>query len=216
MGTLGLSTADRDSHIGWDLGAAAVARRLTAALDGQLVEQTYSRLVIDCNRPLGVAESIVASSGGIPIPGNAQVSPGEADRRARAIFHPYHDHIRGQLDRRAAERRASVLVAIHSFTPTLFGADRPWHVGILYRDPRLAAPLLQLLREETGLVVGDNEPYSVGDLTDFTIIQHGERRGIPHVEVEIRQDLIAEAAGQAEWAERFARVLREASAGLPA
>jgi predicted N-formylglutamate amidohydrolase len=108
-----------------------------------------------------------------------------------------------------------VLIAVHSFTPSLLGADRPWHVGILYRDRRLAAPVLQRLRQETDLVVGDNEPYAAGELTDFTIVEHGERRGIAHVEVEIRQDLIREPAGQAEWAERFARVLREATAGFP-
>ncbi len=216
LGSLGLSPAELETHIAWDLGAASVARRLAEALDGRLVEQRYSRLAIDCNRPLGVADSIVATSGGILVPGNAPLAPGEADRRARAIFHPYHDQIRSELDRRHTEGRPTVLVAMHSFTPSLWGADRPWHAGILYRDGRLAAPVLHLLRQERGLVIGDNEPYSAGELTDFTIVEHGERRGIPHVEIEIRQDLILEPAGQAEWAERFARILRQASGRLPA
>jgi predicted N-formylglutamate amidohydrolase len=99
-------------------------------------------------------------------------------------------------------------VAVHSFTPRFLDRARPWHVGVLYnRDPRLAKPLLRALRQEGGLVVGDNEPYAVGDLTDYSVVNHGERRGIPHVEIEIRQDLISDADGQTAWAARLARLL---------
>ena len=124
---------------------------------------------------------------------------------------PYHERIVLELDRRKAHRVPTVLVAMHSFTPVFKGFVRPWHAGVLYnRDPRFARIVLELLRREGDLTVGDNEPYSVDDLTDYTIPVHGERRGLPHVEIEIRQDLIAEEDGQRAWAERLTRLLPEA------
>ena len=96
----------------------------------------------------------------------------------------------------------TALIALHSFTPTFKGVARPWHAAVLYhRDPRFPRRLLALLKEEKGLIVGDNEPYSVSDETDYTIPVHGERRGLPHALVEIRQDLIADDNGQRAWAE---------------
>jgi predicted N-formylglutamate amidohydrolase len=213
--SLGLSPAALESHIAWDLGAAELTRGLATALDASCVLQTYSRLTIDCNRPLGTKDSIVRSSGDTPVPGNQRLSPAGAEARARAIFRPYHDHIRRELDWRARDRRPTCLVAVHSFTPVLLGQDRPWHAGVLYRDDRLAGPLLRLLRQERGLIVGDNEPYAVDDATDYTIVEHGERRGIPHVELELRQDLIVDATGRNQWSERLARLLRQAFQELP-
>jgi predicted N-formylglutamate amidohydrolase len=208
LGSLGLTEDQLGSHIGWDIGAAGVARRLGAALGAHTILQRYSRLVIDCNRPLEAADSITPRSERTVIPGNESVAPEAAQERAREIFHPYHQEIRTALAERQAAGRPTVLVAMHSFTPLYLGRARPWHVGVLYnRDSRVAGPLLQALRAEGDLVVGDNEPYAVGDLTDYSIVDHGERRGIPHVEIEIRQDLIADDRGQAAWAERFARLL---------
>lgn len=213
LNALGLGAADLGRHIAIDIGAAAVARRLSAALDAPLALQTYSRLVIDCNRTPGGPGSIVTVSETTEIPGNRAVGASEAAARAREIFAPYHDAIRGLLDRRAAAGRASVLVAVHSFTPVFKGVSRPWHIGLLYnRDRRLADLLFEILGREAGLCIGDNEPYAVSDETDYTIPVHGEQRGIPHIEIEIRQDLIAAAQGQAEWAERLADAL---SAALP-
>ncbi|HXC90571.1 MAG TPA: N-formylglutamate amidohydrolase [Stellaceae bacterium] len=212
---LGLAEPDTFRHIAWDIGAAAVGKRLCAQLDAALVVQTYSRLVIDCNRDPSVPSSIVEISEDTEIPGNRGL--GEADRLARrdAIFRPYQDRIAALLDRRADQGRASALVALHSFTPIFKGVSRPWHAGILFnRDARLARPLLELLRAEDGLAVGENEPYRVTDLTDYTVPVHGERRGLPHVEIEIRQDLIADPAGQAVWAERLARLLPAAYAAF--
>lgn len=212
LGSLGLSSAELHTHIGWDIGAEAVSRQLTLLLEAELVLQRYSRLVIDCNRPLGASDSITKQSGGIPIPGNRGITPSEATERARSVFQPYHDQIRHTLDARATRGQPSLLIAMHTFTPELLGTKRPWHTGILYhRDTRMAHPLLALLRQEPGLVVGDNEPYAASDMTDFSIIEHGERRGLPYVEIEIRQDLVSDKAGQAEWAERFARLLRSVS-----
>jgi predicted N-formylglutamate amidohydrolase len=208
LGSLGLPAADLERHIAWDIGAAGVARRLGAALGAHTVWQRYSRLVIDCNRPLDAPDSIARRSEQTVIPGNQAVAPAAAELRARAIFHPYHDEIRRALDRRRDQGRPTVLVAMHSFTPVFLQVPRPWHAGVLYnRDSRVARSLLQALRDEGDLVVGDNQPYAVGDLTDYSVVQHGERRGLPHVELELRQDLIATEAGQQAWAERLARVL---------
>jgi predicted N-formylglutamate amidohydrolase len=133
--------------------------------------------------------------------------------RARAIFRPYHDRIEAELDRRRQAGRPAVLIALHSFTPTFKGVARPWHAAVLYhRDPRFPRRLLALLQEEKGLIVGDNEPYSVSDETDYTIPVHGERRGLPHALVEIRQDLIADDNGQRAWAQMLARLLPRAYA----
>jgi predicted N-formylglutamate amidohydrolase len=211
LGTLGLSEDERARHVAWDLGALGVAQKVASALDAHLVWQRYSRLVIDCNRPLDAGDSIATRSERTAIPGNADVGPAAAAARAHEIFDPYHDEIRAALDRRKEEGRTTILVAVHSFTPVFMDLARPWHVGVLYnRDTRVAAPLLELLRREGDLGdlrVGDNQPYAVSDESDFSINHHGERRGIPHVELEIRQDLIADERGQGAWAARLARLL---------
>lgn len=211
LGDLGVPEHELVRHIGWDIGAAGVSRVLSGRLDAYLITQTYSRLVIDANRPPGSPQSIVTVSERTRIPGNEGLSELDAAAREREVFRPYHDRIREDLDRRLARAQPTVLVSMHSFTPSYMDLVRGWHMGILYnRDARLASLLLSYLREEPGLVVGDNEPYKVTDETDYTIGTHGERRGIPHVEIEIRQDLITEPAGQVEWAERVARVLERA------
>lgn len=213
--SLGLEPEQLTRHIAWDIGAAAVARRLGALLGATTVCQRYSRLVIDCNRPLDAVDSIVTESERIPIPGNHHLDAAAVAARAREVFQPYHEEIRRALDRRRADGRPTVLVTIHSFTPTFLGVPRPWHAGVLHnRDARLAVPLLQALRAEDGLVVGDNEPYAAGELTDYSLVQHGEQRGLPHVELEIRQDLIADERGQEAWAARLARLLPIAVQGM--
>jgi len=215
LGDLGLPESELSRHIAWDLGAAQVARALARELGAFAILQTYSRLVIDCNRPPGVPSSIPLISESTVIPGNEALSPAAAAERARAIFQPYHARILSEFERRAQAAQPSVLIAMHSFTPTFMGVSRPWHTGMLYnRDARLARALIELLRRERELVVGDNEPYSVSDLSDYGVVVYGERRGIPHVEIEIRQDLLSDEAGQEAWAKRFARLLPEACAGI--
>ena len=210
---LGLPDHETRRHIAWDIGIGRVGRRLSQLLDATVILQTYSRLVIDCNRDPKVPSSIPEISETTEIPGNRSLTEAARAARIDAIFRPYHDTIAAALDRRAAADHASVLVALHSFTPVFKGVARPWHAAVLYnRDARLALPLLELLSTEDGLVVGDNEPYAVSDLSDYTVPVHGEGRGLPYVEVEIRQDQIAEPAGQAAWAERLARVLPAAYA----
>jgi len=215
LGRLGLPEPETERHIAWDIGIGAVGRQISRLLGATVVLPSYSRLVIDCNRDPNVSSSIPEISETTEIPGNRDL--GEAARSARfeAIFRPYHEGIAAALDRRAAAGRASVLVALHSFTPVFKGVARPWHAAVLYnRDARLAHPLFTLLSAEDGLVVGDNEPYAVSDLTDYTVPVHGERRGLPHVEIEIRQDQIADLAGQTAWAERLARLLPTAYAEM--
>ena len=215
LGRLGLPEAETVRHIAWDIGIGAVGRELSRLLNAAVILQTYSRLVIDCNRDPNVPSSIPEISENTEIPGNQGLDEAERAARLGTIFRPYHNAITGALDRRAAADRASALVALHSFTPVFKGVARPWHVAVLFnRDPRLAHALAELLRAEGGLIVGENEPYRVSDLTDYTVPVHGERRGLPHVEIEIRQDLITEAAGQRQWAERLARLLPAAYAAF--
>ncbi|MFZ5653436.1 MAG: N-formylglutamate amidohydrolase [Pseudomonadota bacterium] len=209
LGTLGLEPAALASHIAWDIGAAAVACGLGAALDATVILQPYSRLVMDCNRPPRTKDSIVSLSERTTIPGNQAVSPAEAAAREREIFAPYHARIAALLDERLRRQQPTLLISLHSFTPVYLGVARPWHVGVLYnRDARLARVLARALIDEGDLVVGDNQPYALGDDTDYSIPHHGEARGLAHVELEIRQDLIADAAGQSTWAQRLARLLR--------
>ncbi|MCT0206845.1 N-formylglutamate amidohydrolase [Synechococcus sp. CS-1332] len=210
---LGLDDRVLDTHVAWDLGVAGLALLLSARLDAFLILHNYSRLVVDANRPPDAPDSIVCHSEAGAIAANANLAPAERQQRLEEIFHPYHRRIGAELEARRVRGQPSVLVTLHSFTPVL-GADvRPWHVGVLYgRDGRLARRIRQELERECGLPVGDNEPYAVSDASDYTLVAHGERRRIPHVELEIRQDLLATEAGQKEWAQRLAGVLENALA----
>jgi predicted N-formylglutamate amidohydrolase len=215
LGDVGLPESELARHIAWDIGIAGVTERLAVALDAIAVLQAYSRLVIDCNRHPGWESSIPVISELTPIPGNAALRPAEREARRREIFLPYHQRIAELLDRRKAEGRRTVLIAMHSFTPVFKGERRSIDVGILYnRDTRLARIMLELLRAEGDLTVGDNAPYAITEASDYTVPEHGERGGLAHVEIEIRQDLIGTAAGQVAWAARLARLLPLADARL--
>jgi predicted N-formylglutamate amidohydrolase len=205
---LGLPASELQRHIAWDIGALAVARQVAAALDAPLIAQNYSRLVIDCNRDPAVPSSIPAISETVPIPGNAGLTSAQVDARRREIFWPYHERIKTVLDARLAAGQSTILVAQHSMTDIFKGVGRPMHAAILYnRDRRFAGLTLDALRSEAGLIVADNEPYFVSDATDYTIPVHGEARSLPHVEIEIRQDLLMSAGGQGEWATRIVAAL---------
>jgi len=217
LGDLGLPADELTRHIAWDIGIAGVAETLSRQLDARLVAQHYSRLVIDCNRPPTAASSIPRLSEATMILGNEALSREAAETRRREIFDPYHQRITEIIDQRVGEGRPTVLVALHSFTPVYAGVRRPWHIGTLYhRDMTLAPLLLKALRAEGDLVVGNNEPYAVSDETDYTIPVHGEARGLINTGIEIRQDLIADGAGQQQWAERLARILGEIEIALRA
>ncbi len=211
LGDLGLPASELQRHIAWDIGALGVARRMAAALDAPLVAQNYSRLVIDCNRDPRVPSSIPTIGESLEIPGNIGLTAEEIAARRAEIFAPYHDRVRALLDERAAAGRRTILVAQHSMTNIFKGVRREMHAAVLYnRDRRFAGLMLDMLRREADLHIGDNEPYFVSDETDYSIPRHGEARGLPHVEIEVRQDLIGDDAGQEAWAERICRALQAA------
>ena len=206
---LGLDESALRRHIGWDIGAADVTRRLAVLLDAPAVLAGYSRLVIDCNRLVDSPGSILAVSDGVAIAANAALHEAAAAARAEACYTPYHDAIEKTLDEMAAPDPA--FVAMHSFTPLFEGFERPWHMGVLWdRDERLAAPLLAALAADPLIHVGDNEPYSGRAVTAYSTPRHAERRGLAHVTVEIRQDLIDTHHGAEAWAQRVAAALRVA------
>lgn len=208
LGNLLLSEQELATHVAWDLGVADLGRRLSARLDAFLILHNYSRLVIDANRPPGAPDSIPTHSERTRIAANEGLSAGEARQRFEEVFQPYHRRIGQELDARRSRASPSALVSLHSFTPIYLDAVRPWHVGVLYgRDPRMGRLVVEGLRRDGDLVVGENEPYAVSDDTDYTILVHGEQRHIPHVELEIRQDLLIHESDLQSWAERLAAVL---------
>lgn len=210
---LGLPNHETDRHIAWDIGIGEVGRHVSSLLDATLVLQTYSRLVIDCNRDPSLPSSIPEISDTTEIPGNRGLSTVARAARVEQIFRPYHNLLAAILNHRREKGDCCVLVTLHSFTPIFNGVSRPWHAGVLYnREVRLARLFLQRLRAEGDLIVGENEPYRLSDLTDYTVPVHAERHALPYVEIEIRQDLISEPSGQAAWAERLARLLPAAYA----
>lgn len=210
MKRLGLAEKDLGRHIAWDIGAAEVTRYLAERLDAPAYLAGYSRLVIDCNRPLTSPTSIPPLSDGTEIPANRAVSHAEAAARADSVFWPYHRQISGTLDRLLAAGEIPLFVAVHSFTPHLNGGPaRPWQIGLLWEhDGRLVAPLRAALGAIVpGICIGENEPYAIIGPSDYSIPEHGQRRGLPHIEIEIRQDLIGSPAGAALWAGRIAEAL---------
>jgi predicted N-formylglutamate amidohydrolase len=202
LDSLGLPPQAFERHIAWDIGVASVANALARRMGVPAILQTYSRLVVDCNRAPGGADAIATISDGQPIPGNTGLSEAEVAVRYREIFEPYHAAVGRQL--RQATR---VLIALHSFTPELGGVRRPWEFGVLHDGrSRFSAAILELLRAEGDLVVGDNEPYAM-DGVDYTVPRHAMANGLDYLELEIRQDLIEHPSGQAAAAERLARLL---------
>ena len=211
LGTLGLSHTELSSHIAWDIGAASVAQLLSERLDATLIMQNYSRLVVDCNRLPTAVDSIPLRSEWVDIPGNEGLDAAAIAARRAEIFAPYHDALHALLEQRQLDRRQTLLIAVHSFTPTYLNVSRPWSVGLMYRnDARLAKVLLPLLRKDKRMEVGDNQPYGIED-ADYGLPNYGESRGLPHIGIEIRHDLIADEAGQKTWAGRLASLLKQAS-----
>ena len=202
---LGLPDAELDWHIAWDVGAAAITRALVARLDATAVLTSYSRLLIDVNRRPGEPGSIPKISDGTVIPGNASLSQAAGHARAKQFFWPYHHAIDDQLTRLRALGPVPAVFSVHTFTPHMAGEDRPWHIGVLWnRDGRMAAPLLEALpRLDTKLTVGDNLPYA-GTQVAYTLNLHAGLAGMPHVAVEIRQDLTASRDETENWARLLA------------
>jgi predicted N-formylglutamate amidohydrolase len=210
MGDLGLSRADLQRHIAYDVGARGLTLALSDALNAPAVLGRFSRLVIDPNRGEDDPTLVMKLYDGSLIPGNRDAGPEEIERRLNRFHRPYHAAVSAAIDRALADGVEPRLIAVHSFTPQLRGrAPRPWHVGVLRNgDERLADPLLDRLRAEDELVVGDNEPYG-GWLKGDAMDRHGLARGLPNVLIEVRNDLIADAEGQQAWGALLARCLAD-------
>ncbi len=210
LGDLGLDATALARHIAWDIGIAEVTRHVSKRLDAAAVLGGYSRLVIDCNRRLDDPTSIAQESDGVAVPANRGLDAAARRARAAACFEPYHAAIARILDGRLRAGLVPALVSMHSFTPVMNGFERPWHIGVLWnRDPRLPVKLLARLGAEPDLCIGDNEPYTGRGERGYSIIAHGEPRGIPHALIEMRQDLIDTHHGAVEWAARLAGILVE-------
>jgi predicted N-formylglutamate amidohydrolase len=209
-GTLGLKPELFQTHIAWDIGAAAVTRALASATGAPAILGRWSRLLIDLNRGADDPTIVMKLSDGSIIPGNRDAGPDEVARRIAAWHAPYHAAITRALDRVGP---GAVIVSLHSFTPAWKGVARVWDYGVLYdRDIRLAGPLMRRL-EQAGYTVGDNEPYH-GALDGDTLNVHGTRRGLPHVLIEMRQDLIATDAAAQDFAARLKPILDMAISDL--
>ncbi len=204
LGDLGLDPAALRCHLAWDIGAGPLTRTLAERLGATAVLCGYSRLVVDCNRELLDPQAFLEYGDGVVISGNRGLGKAERDARASAIYWPYHAQVEKEI-RRLGEQGSMppVILAIHSFTPVLNGVSRPWQIGILWdKDARVSDILIRGLRDQ-GFMVGDNEPYSGRAPQDFTIDHHAEAAGLPHVGIEVRQDLIDDDAGVRDIADAF-------------
>jgi predicted N-formylglutamate amidohydrolase len=215
LGSLGLSPSDLQRHIAWDPGAADVADGLAVRLSADLVKQRFSRLAIDCNRSPELPDAIATISEDTAIPGNHALTAEARATRISAFWAPFHAALDKMLDRRRSQRRPTALVTVHSFTPVFRGVARPWHIGIISTDERrLADAVLAVLRRDRTVVVGDNQPYSARDNVDYTIRRHGRDRGLPHVMIEIRNDLLRAARDITAWTEVLTGALLDGAAAL--
>jgi predicted N-formylglutamate amidohydrolase len=208
-GDLGLSAAELERHIAYDIGAEALTRALAARLRATAVLSRFSRLLIDPNRGTDDPTLIMRLSDGVIVPGNARVDEAERARRIARFHAPYHAAVDRVIGAGLGEGVDPVLFSIHSFTPRWKGTERPWDAGVLFaEDDRVARPLLAALGAEAGLVIGENEPYS-GALADDTMDRHGTGRGLRHVLFEVRQDLVRDEKGVRAWSDRLAPILAD-------
>jgi predicted N-formylglutamate amidohydrolase len=206
IGQLGLTDQNFNSHIGWDIGAEGLARKMADRLGAPLIVQRFSRLVIDCNRPPDTDGSIPQMTGGIPVPGNMNLRRSDRDARRRAIFEPYDRAIKSILSRRAI----TAVFSIHSFTADYPGQQRPWDAGFLTRkDDAMAQSLIESLRAaDPQLILAINEPYRIEDDSDWLIPQYAEVRDLRHSLIEVRNSHIVESAGQDRWAGLLSRAIQ--------
>ena len=205
LGTMGLDYLDRVSHIALDIGAGAVAKALANNLKATAVLAQYSRLIVDCNRELIDDSAFLECSDGVDVPGNNDLQESEKEKRASEIYWPYHNAIKDQIVRLKKHGIDPVVISIHSFTPVMNGNDREWEIGVLWDKDSVTAEIFLTRLVESGYLVGDNKPYSGKDPEDFTIDFHAESTGLPHVGIEICQDLINHDDG----VERVSNTLKE-------
>ncbi len=208
LGDMGLPEHERQRHIAWDIGALALAQHLSLSLDAPLFFTNYSRLVIDCNRPLSAPSFIPEVSETTEIPANRDLPDAERQQRVDTLFKPFADAVTRRLNLLEANGQKPFVVGVHSFTPVYFGKPRPWQAGILYRDAgAFAQSLIRGLSQENELTIGDNEPYNIHPDEDYTVPVHADARKLPGVLIEVRHDLIDTDVGVAAWGERLTRCL---------
>lgn len=211
LGTLGLSAADLSRHIAWDIGIGALGTYLADRLDSIFIRQSYSRLVVDCNRDPSAIDAMAEESDGTPIPGNRNIRPAERARRIDNIHTPYHRAIASEMARRHAVGRRTILISLHSFTPCLANQQRPWQIGILHdgHADAFARRLIVHLNGRGGIMVGDNAPYRMNAI-DYTVPWHAFARNLAYAELEVRQDLIQDETGIRRWGALIAEALQAA------
>jgi predicted N-formylglutamate amidohydrolase len=217
MNQLGLADWVLERHVAWDIGSDLLTRFLADELDAQAVLAGFSRLIVDPNRKLDDPTAFIEISDGIAIPGNLDLDEHQKALRVESFFQPYHDTISRKVDAFAERGIVPAFISVHTCTPVFDRVVRPWHIGIMWdRDPRIAIPLIEGLSRMDGICIGDNEPYSGRHPHDFTIDHHAEPAGLPHVGIEVRQDLVDDEAGARQWAAILARGLAEvlADSGL--
>ena len=212
---LGLPADLLQTHIAWDIGAGALSRLLAEQLGGTLLECGFSRLIIDVNRDLTSHDLIPAASDQIPVPGNQMMTEAERKRRIETLHAAYHERLSAALDEMTERSGPSFFaVSVHSYTNRLMGAveDRPWEVGFLWRDDEISArAAMRFLARKTGWTIGDNEPYDAR-VFNYSVDRHLGPRGLPHLTLEVRQDLIGDDAGVAAMADALTQTLRFAAA----
>ncbi|MPT48541.1 MAG: N-formylglutamate amidohydrolase [Sphingobium sp.] len=208
LGELGMQENDRLDHIGWDIGAAWVARRIAKLFNAPLVEGVYSRLVIDCNRYPDAGPAMPASSDRRTIPGNQALTDEQRAARIDEIFLPYHAMIAARIDKARNAGISPVLISIHSCTASMGGIHRPWEIGVGWlRDQRISKPLIEHLKARGDVVVGDNEPYGIDLGIDFSTPEHAMAQGLAHMQIEFRQDLLSNQTRAEHWADIFAEAV---------
>ena len=210
LNSLGLEPAVLEQHVAYDIGTRKLISHLVEHLDAPAVIAGYSRLVVDLNRSLEDPTAFPEVSDGITIPGNQRLSREDRAARVHSFYTPYRVAIDRALHRFRERGITPAFISIHSFTPQMAGRERPWHIGLLWdKDPRIPLPLMETLRAHPeGFNVGDNEPYSGRHPADYTIDHHAEAAGLPHVSIEIRQDLVNTEAGAERWATLLDEALR--------
>jgi len=206
---LGLPQSEINRHIGWDIGILDVTKGMVNQLNAPLIFQQYSRLVIDCNRPIASLELIPVSSENTQIPGNRHLDSYNRAKRINEIWKPYQEFIKQHLLKK--KEKQSMIISMHSFTPVFNGKRRPWDIGLLYnRDSRMALALKKILKKyNSSLIIGMNKPYTISDGEDYTVPEFGETMGLPHVLVEIRQDLINKKDNLAQWIDLLTMACRD-------
>jgi predicted N-formylglutamate amidohydrolase len=210
---LGLNDRDARDHIAWDIGAAKVATIIAERLDAPSILCNHSRLVIDCNRYPDADDAAPAVSDEVRIPGNGALTAAQRRERVERIAHPYHRTIAAHLDHAIAAGRTPIFLSIHSCTSTMGGRFRPWHIGLAHaRDLRFTGPLLDILRRQTDVPIGDNQPYDMELGGDFTTPEHAMTRGLAHMQVEFRNDLIADEDGVRHYADLLATAIETVAA----